>query len=1105
MSDLKMTDDVRSYYEALEGKAAREYKLAQKARAVGIDPETFVEVPFAATIGERVEGLVGPKGSGKTIASLLREKPRELVALEIIKKIINGEFGNLSEEKKAEQSIRTALALITEGVVAAPIEGISSVEIESNPDGSRYLTVNFAGPIRSAGGTAQALAVLFADYTRQLLGLQEYRPTETEVERYVEEINIYHNVVSRLQYKPSDEEVRKIVKNCPVCISGTPTTTVEVNIYKNLERVKTNMVRGGMCLVIGEGIAQKATRLVNYAREFGLNWDWLHSIIKVEKSKPGKQEIKPIEKYLKDVVAGRPVFAYPSKPGGFRLRYGRARNTGLMSKGIHPATMVILDNFPAIGTQLKVERPGKGTALAPCDSIEGPIVRLRDGSVVRVESMEEATKLKNDVEEILFLGDMLISLGDFIKDNHVVLPSPWVEEWWEQELESKGGKCDDPFNVSFEEAVKYSQEYDIPLHPKYVFPYHDLTIDELKQLISWLEKGKLEVGPEKRFLEIILVPHHVEGNTVVIESPYKEALFTTLSIGTSKEIIDRVEAETSMQLVNELSPFEILEKNPVYIGARMGRPEKAKERLMKPAPHILFPVGNHGGPTRSLMKASEKGVISIEITRLRCPRCGKLLLSWKCDECGDRAVVESICSKCGRPTVEKCEVCGGKPIKYEQRAINLKEALDKAIKEVGKPKSELKGVKGTISAMKAFEPLEKGILRCNNDLHVFKDGTVRFDSTNLVVTHFTPREVGTSIEKLKELGYTKDINGEELKHEDQILELFPQDVIPSDKSVKFFLNATKFLDEELEKLYGLKPYFSCKTRDDLIGLLVVGLAPHTSAGVLGRIVGFSKANVCYAHPYFHAACRRDCDGDEDALMLLMDVLINFSKHYLPSSRGGQMDACLVLTTKINPKEVDDQVHLMETVELLPLEFYRKSKELPRPTDFEVELVRDRLGKKNQYRGFKFTHSTSKIDNGVIDSSYKTLSTMEEKAEAQLNLGRRIRAVDEKDEAKRLLDSHFLPDIYGNLRAFGEQKFRCVNCNMKYRRVPLMGKCTNCGGRIILTVAGGSVKKYLEVSQKIAKEYGLSNYVTQRLVLVERNIDSVFVNDNEAQQSLTDFM
>ena len=62
---------------------------------------------------------------------------------------------------------------------------------------------------------------------------------------------------------------------------------------------------------------------------------------------------------------------------------------------------------------------------------------------------------------------------------------------------------------------------------------------------------------------------------------------------------------------------------------------------------------------------------------------------------------------------------------------------------------------------------------------------------------------------------------------------------------------------------------------DLPGHLVGVLAPHTSAAIVCRIIGFSDTQGLLASPYMHAAIRRDCDGDEAAIMLLSDVLINF--------------------------------------------------------------------------------------------------------------------------------------------------------------------------------------------------------------------------------------
>jgi len=110
-----------------------------------------------------------------------------------------------------------------------------------------------------------------------------------------------------------------------------------------------------------------------------------------------------------------------------------------------------------------------------------------------------------------------------------------------------------------------------------------------------------------------------------------------------------------------------------------------------------------------------------------------------------------------------------------------------------------------------------------------------------------------------------------------------------------------------------------------VGQLVVGLAPHTSAGIVGRIVGFTRSKVCYAHPFWHAGKRRNCDGDEDSIMLLMDALLNFSRKFLPDTRGGRtMDAPLVLTSKLNPEEVDDEAWKVDISDVYPLEFYEDS-------------------------------------------------------------------------------------------------------------------------------------------------------------------------------------
>ena len=131
--------------------------------------------------------------------------------------------------------------------------------------------------------------------------------------------------------------------------------------------------------------------------------------------------------------------------------------------------------------------------------------------------------------------------------------------------------------------------------------------------------------------------------------------------------------------------------------------------------------------------------------------------------------------------------------------------------------------------------------------------------------------------------------------------------------------------------------------------------------------------------------------------------------------------------------------------------------------------------------------------------------MVEKLEAELKLAEMIRAVDADDVAERVLTTHFIRDIMGNLSAFSKQKFRCTKCNHSHRRMPLAGKCSRCGGNIIPTVHEGSVKKYLEMSRQMCEKYQVSDYTRQRVMVIDRAIESTFGQEKSQQMGLADFM
>jgi len=62
-------------------------------------------------------------------------------------------------------------------------------------------------------------------------------------------------------------------------------------------------------------------------------------------------------------------------------------------------------------------------------------------------------------------------------------------------------------------------------------------------------------------------------------------------------------------------------KAPNYVGARMGRPEKAKERVMTPKVHCLFPTGQFGGIVVILWRRHVNWLSAWMSLNRVCPNC----------------------------------------------------------------------------------------------------------------------------------------------------------------------------------------------------------------------------------------------------------------------------------------------------------------------------------------------------------------------------------------------------------------------------------------------------------------------------------------------------
>src|ERR671910_338534 len=566
LRDTRMPIYYMNYQQDILRKVEQIYELALKARKIGLDASNTIESKIAYDLADRVAKMHDIDIASR-LRSLLERTTKEKAALKIAEEIALGEYDAGDLKTRLDNAVRVSLAVVTEGVTVAPLQGISNVQLKNNSDGSTYLSISFAGPIRSAGGTEAALIMLIADHARKVVGISEYLANsyDDETGRFVEELRTYEREVGNFQFKVLDEDVIKCIKNLPVELDGIDTDQVEVAGHRNMKRISTDRVRGGALRVMNDGIIGRSRKLLKLIEALDLDgWDWLKDLKGAVQTGDGDDAASH---RMSEVITGRPVLSMPKRLGGFRLRYGRCYNTGFATIGIHPTVPILLNHAVVVGTQIKMDVPGKASTIALVDSIEPPLVKLDDGNVLYVSTVQQAIEIRSKVEKIIYLGDILISYGDFLENNAQLLPASYVEEIWALQLrsklisletnqypssssdtslilseaeEKKDGRInhkrivklvEEPLIIfpTVKEAFEISRTYHVPLHPRYSFYWESVSIDEVLLLKDQLVTSKqnndeivsvnLAYNPElKDILERLGVVHSVENGSIRISN-----------------------------------------------------------------------------------------------------------------------------------------------------------------------------------------------------------------------------------------------------------------------------------------------------------------------------------------------------------------------------------------------------------------------------------------------------------------------------------------------------------------------------------------------------------------------------------------------------------
>ncbi|MHA2203077.1 MAG: hypothetical protein ACW991_05260, partial [Candidatus Hodarchaeales archaeon] len=249
--------------------------------------------------------------------------------------------------------------------------------------------------------------------------------------------------------------------------------------------------------------------------------------------------------------------------------------------------------------------------------------------------------------------------------------------------------------------------------------------------------------------------------------------------------------------------------------------------------------------------------------------------------------------------------------------------------------------------------------------------------------------------------------------------------------------------------------------------------------VIGRIIGYTDNNVTYAHPVWHIQKTRNCNGDIDSITLLLDVLLNFSTEYIPTSRGGTMDVPAIIN--LSDKWEETSVYASYDSVLMNLSFYQNLINNP--------IKQELLSYRKSYLTPPLLVSHT-IDN-ISRYNFKNLfreSKIVSKIEIELRVLSRIRGVKEGEFVDNILVNDFLPKITTSMTRFFLQPVRCNTCNTTFRRIPL-SKCPVCHRQTIgLTLSEGWVLRYLQIVNQLKDQYDsdISEYCHSWVELVELN-------------------
>jgi len=1046
--------------------------VANKARSKGLDPKKEIETKLVNNSRDLLEELFNI-GDTKKIANEIQETGT-FSAFVITRNFIKGKYGlYVQSEETINNILKLALTVLTNGC-DVKITNLLSIAIKEDDKKGKYFDVIINESYKLISAYKIFIALLLTEEIRQAYNY-ERRPDQKATE-----------IIDALEKnKHLSNRSSNYVKNTELIINIIEKLSFNIlfrsnRLDVNTESTYSDYYLSNLVKFINKVFVNRIKENINIIDKLKLNsWVWIKDLLNYHDN--------PHNSRYNILVCN------PSK-GGFELRIGEAPNTFRNFVGVHPTVFEIFSDFMYEGCDAIITIGNRQLGickLVSVSSLTPPLVKLTSGNTKKLNSVLLTRQVKQNIQKILSLGEILIPASIvpmYIMKN---LTESYNDQLWlikvlqeihlNQTSENKKlislpvkliGK-DLLFGFDIKDVVNISEQLRIPLHNSMNLDWSTISPNELntlyEQVMSPLFKNEHIIPSDFwTILDKLGVEYDFTNKGVAISEKQAYLLSKIL-----KKRPEMNENKSIYTLLSESSGIEIAPK--IYVGLSIPlslKNKKAENEYHGILPAIQTDVSGKNYDILSLCKFNRKINSSIYF----CEACSKFVPYRVCPLCNNEAVQVFYCEQCRKVNkYERCSTCDSVTKDIGLVDYDWGELLLQATSNTHtQPYAPLIGLSSE-TTFTSVERLEKAILRQKHNIKVSIDGVTKFYISNLPLKFFRPNQISVDKDVLLGLGYQQDIFGNVLTSNEQILSLKQQDVIISYKLADRLRRVADFIDDMLTSLYHQEPFFQIKTIEDLVGHLIVGIPKDNECGIIGRIVGFTHADTCFSNIGWHTSSRGINRKNEYAIMLLLDVLINFSKQFINGKTPYMNPLFLQLRTNLDLTKENNSLSNLSFKDII--EVVNNSTKIEKSIDSELNILcSETYGITNLWQETPDNIQTlrSKNEKNLINLAQTQLLLINK----SINLA--------QNTIIHTIENYLLPLLKKQIREFGTT-YRCQYCNKKYRRPPIKGSCILCNKQVNSFISLETVESTYNFIIDLIESAGIDYKLDDELTVIRENI------------------